>query len=653
MPTYSITGPDGKTYSIDGPEGATQDQVVAEIQKRQQQQPAPMTAGDVASGAIRNFPSSAGRFVKDIAEPIMHPIETAKTIGKVGLGAAEYATGGAIGTEHEPYAAAVGKFFVDRYGGIENVKHTLATDPVGFAADLSTVLTGGETALARAPGIAGRAAEVAGTAGRAVDPILGAARATRGAAAVASVPMRNVALAKQAARTDVARALERDETTAAEVSKKSVPGREAVLPDVGGENVRGLTERVAQTPGAGRTIVVPYLAERQKQQLTRMGSDLDRLLGTGEKTAHQAIEQTVAQRAEAAAPLYDSTYRAGDFEVWSPELERLSSSPSVEAAMRGAVRIWRDNAIADGFGAMNPAAISERGGLLKFTGKKLPVFPNIQFWDYTKRLLDDQTRQAIKAGQNQKARTLTRLAQQLRGQLDVLVPEYKAARDAWAGPSSYIESIESGKEILSKKVGPEELRAEFGQLSEADKEAFRYGAAASILSTMSADPAKLADMTKFLRSPLMRQKIEAIMPSAHAAEQWRQILDFEVQSSEMTGRGLGGPATARRLAEMTQAGEAPIDLVTHLIGSPLMTPFRLTLSTIGNKIRDTLRSKVDKEIARILTSPAALKSLPSVLGNAVRPRSPALLKTLPTRPVAHGVYQAGRETDAVQQVIGQ
>jgi hypothetical protein len=35
MPTYSITGPDGKTYSIDGPAGADRDQVVAAIQNQQ------------------------------------------------------------------------------------------------------------------------------------------------------------------------------------------------------------------------------------------------------------------------------------------------------------------------------------------------------------------------------------------------------------------------------------------------------------------------------------------------------------------------------------------------------------------------------------------------------------------------------------------
>lgn len=35
MPTYSITGPDGKTYSIDGPAGANREQVIAAIQQQQ------------------------------------------------------------------------------------------------------------------------------------------------------------------------------------------------------------------------------------------------------------------------------------------------------------------------------------------------------------------------------------------------------------------------------------------------------------------------------------------------------------------------------------------------------------------------------------------------------------------------------------------
>ena len=41
MTTYSATGPDGKTYSLEGPAGATDDQVMAELQKQFAAQQAP------------------------------------------------------------------------------------------------------------------------------------------------------------------------------------------------------------------------------------------------------------------------------------------------------------------------------------------------------------------------------------------------------------------------------------------------------------------------------------------------------------------------------------------------------------------------------------------------------------------------------------
>jgi hypothetical protein len=71
--------------------------------------------------------------------------------------------------------------------------------------------------------------------------------------------------------------------------------------DAGGENVRGLVERVAQTPGAGRTIIKPALTERQQDQMGRFVGDLRELTGT-ERTAYQAVDQTLASRAKAATP---------------------------------------------------------------------------------------------------------------------------------------------------------------------------------------------------------------------------------------------------------------------------------------------------------------------------------------------------------------
>lgn len=133
--------------------------------------------GDVPLTAASNVLPSAARFGSDLLHAVIHPIDTVTNLGRVGLGAAEKLIPGEQG--HEQYANAVGQFFADRYGGVDNLKHTMATDPVGFLADVSTVLTGGSMAAARAPGMAGRVAEVAGKVANAVDPVAGAVNATK------------------------------------------------------------------------------------------------------------------------------------------------------------------------------------------------------------------------------------------------------------------------------------------------------------------------------------------------------------------------------------------------------------------------------------------------------------------------------------------
>jgi hypothetical protein len=421
------------------------------------------------------------------------------------------------------------------------------------------------------------------------------------------------------ATAQLTRAMGRDEVTAQEAAQRARaldvdrPGV-ATVADVGGENVKGLVERVAQTPGAGRTTMIPFLDQRQQQQMTRVAGDLTELTGS-RRTALQAVNETMAQRAEAASPLYQAAYQAGDRAIWSTEgpnsLERLSSSPTIKSAMQGAVRIWRDNAVADGFGAMNPGALVDRGGRLSFSSGQLPAFPNLQFWDYTKRLMDDKVRQAIRAGQGQKARTLTRLTEQLRTELDRLAPEYRAARDAWSGPTSYLDAVESGRGILSRTESAEEMIANFRTLSAADRQGYREAAVSSIIGKMSSDPAKLGDMTKYLRSPAMREKVLAMMPNNEARQAWQRRLDFEIQSSEMVGRARGNSATARRLAEMEDAEGIGTDLVVGMLkGKPSISLIEKLAMGAWSKTRDRLRSKTDAELARMLTGTATAPATP-------------------------------------------
>jgi len=136
--------------------------------------------GDVPVEALKNLPASAGNFAKALVQPILHPIDTGKALVALGdaVGSKISRPGNLLRVgdpeptpeqltaraQREAPADAVGQFFSDRYGSVEGLKNTLATDPVGFAADAATVLTGGSL-------LPVRGAQTLGRVGAAIDPI--------------------------------------------------------------------------------------------------------------------------------------------------------------------------------------------------------------------------------------------------------------------------------------------------------------------------------------------------------------------------------------------------------------------------------------------------------------------------------------------------
>jgi len=143
---------------------------------------------------VSNIPSSAAQFGKDIIQPLMHPIDTAKGLGNLIEGGIDkgahaianklpdsflmnFAPGNETGVYRNPnwgkeqQADAVGQFYSDRYGSTDNFKKTAMNDPVGLLSDASAVLTGGGALTSKLPGIAGKAGGMVQKAGMAVEPI--------------------------------------------------------------------------------------------------------------------------------------------------------------------------------------------------------------------------------------------------------------------------------------------------------------------------------------------------------------------------------------------------------------------------------------------------------------------------------------------------
>lgn len=198
--SYSITTKDGITIdnipdSVDPNSKELKDRVASIRAGNQMAAPveptvAPnLTAGQVASGAITNFPSSFGNLVGNVVSAVTSPIQTAKSVVDLGAGILQNVLPErlvqAIGEDKSSREVAnqVGKFYVDRYGSVEGAKKAIAEDPAGVLADISTVLTGGSTVAPRA--VAQPLARAAST----IDPLAATVRAT---GAVASAAGKNI-----------------------------------------------------------------------------------------------------------------------------------------------------------------------------------------------------------------------------------------------------------------------------------------------------------------------------------------------------------------------------------------------------------------------------------------------------------------------------
>jgi hypothetical protein len=150
------------------------------------------TAGEALGGAVQNIiPSTiglVGGLAKGVGTMIAHPLDTGKNVWNMAEG-----TGVVLGEkvnemfgrqsnlspedkQKEMMASNVGKYFVDKYGGWENVKRSFAEDPASVLFDASMILSGGETGLAKLGeiskiGAIAKAGEVAGKVGKVINPI--------------------------------------------------------------------------------------------------------------------------------------------------------------------------------------------------------------------------------------------------------------------------------------------------------------------------------------------------------------------------------------------------------------------------------------------------------------------------------------------------
>jgi hypothetical protein len=407
--------------------------------------------------------------------------------------------------------------------------------------------------------------------------------------------------AKDKAKQLILESLRRDEITApqaatriAELEAKGVP--DVMLPEVAG---RGTTQRLsaaANYPGGGIDTVSGKLVQNVQNQSTLLPKYLSDAFGVKGGNSSQMVDSIMASRSAQAAPLYNKAYFADP----QGTVLRYVNDPKVNSLLK--LPQFKD-------------AADEVTELLRADGKiaadaKISLTPTVQNLDQIKRGLDaliNKQTDAVTGKMTPLGKIYLAKKNEFLNAIDAAVPEYKAARAAYAGDTESITAIRLGRQVINasddqwrditKQLAamPASNRglAAFGVL---DELGLKLDAAAQQVGT------RAPDLTQLLTKVRNAKRIEQFIPSMAERKLYRERLEALQTKASVKNAVLGGSRTAPLSAEMQDltGGATSGEISSLAAGNPTPAIARGIQQWILNK-RSGITEQVAKEMASNLT----------------------------------------------------
>lgn len=372
--------------------------------------------------------------------------------------------------------------------------------------------------------------------------------------------------------------------------------------DQGGEATRRLGRTAAnKSPEAG-ALLQQRIGDRFEDQGPRIDAWLRRnTAATGDTGATRETLKTQARRAN--RPAYKKAYGDGDRDIWSPELERLSGSPDVLKAMHSAVKTGQSKAISDGFGGFNSPVTVENGILKIGKNNQGRQYPNLQYWDYVKREMDDAASAARNAGRKEEAARIGDQARMLRDELDKLVPSYSTARQGAASFFKADDALEAGETFVNINVNIGDARRALAKFNPAERQLFEDGFVSALMDKVSKVPDRADVVRRIWGNAKSREQITMVL-GPQRAQEFEAFMNIETVMDASRGV-LTNSTTARQFLDaVRQHGRgAPAGLLTLAgTGDPVAAlvvglMWRGGRSVIGGGMSRAMQD-VDESVAR-------------------------------------------------------
>lgn len=413
-------------------------------------------------------------------------------------------------------------------------------------------------------------------------------------------------------------------------------GRAAGVPvanvDIGGETTRALARSAANTSPEGRAALNRMVDDRFESQGPRVAQFVRDVVGlpADAPTTREGLRDLSRRIRE---PLYRQAYEDGANGVWTSEIQRLVSSDAVTTAMQSALRKVSDENVVSGYGAMNPRITFTQDGRIQFSRRPngMPAFPDLQFWDLTRRELSDMAETAGRG--TAQHRRLSQLARQLNAALDDAVPSYREARGTAARLFGVDNALEAGEEFVTRG-SITEVRQAVQAMSPVERTLFAEGFTSALIEKIN----KIGDRRSILNaignSTDARQRLNIAL-GPQGAQELTAMLRIESVMDRMRG-ALGNSTTARQLMEAGLAGGATLGFSGDPTTAATAAGAWFAIRYGGRLAGQRIDQNVSRRVAEMLASndPAVLRQ-----GVQLVARNPAINRAL--RAFDDGVAKVG------------
>lgn len=430
-------------------------------------------------------------------------------------------------------------------------------------------------------------------------------------------------------------------------SRMQPGGGPAMLMDVGGEPARALAKSAANTSPEGRHVLNAAINRRFEEQSQRViGWMQDTFNYPDAHNLQEAIDQT---QKTVNRGIYKRAYTAGDRPIWGPDFEQLTSSPDVVDAMRVAATKGKSRATAEGYGGFNPGVTVDQSGNVTFRKGPggVPTYPNLQFWDYTKRALDDAASAAGRAGRKDEASYLGQLSRQLRSALDQRVPTYEAARSTAASFFGAENALEAGQNFVNSKMQNRQAIDALAKMTPVERKLFQDGFVSKFIDMLSEVADRRDILNKIANSPGSKQRLMIALGPQKAREleaglRIEGIMDLARKAVQ------GNSTTAQQLQELGLAGGSEGFHMPETFAGMAVSAIRAGL-TWG---RQHVDERVSRRVAEMLASNDHTVFLRGLRVLANNSRMLDALRAADKRLAAIGGEQVGRAVPALQLGVG-